>query len=365
MKKKFVPVVIIALAVLTLSLSACSGQVQASGWPGITADEENAYIAYNQHVYAINLTNGLEQWHYPAEPEKNVTFYAAPALTEDGQVIAGGYDNILYSINAQTGAVNWKFEEATDRFIGSSLVAGEMIFAPSSDDDLFALDLNGQPAWAQPFMTESSNWSKPTADSNCECVYLASMDHSVYAIDPATGQEIWRSEDLGGATVGTPAVSEDGKTLYIGTFINELVAIDTSNGQIVWRQPTEGWAWASPVLDGDVLYFGDITGNFYAIDRQTGVQLRTPFKADGQIVGKPLITEDGIYFTTAGDKAGSLYALTLEGGLRWQENFEATLHSGPVAAGDLILITTDEGGLVLYAYNSDKVQQWQFSPSEE
>jgi outer membrane protein assembly factor BamB len=361
MKNKFL-LVILTLIALSLTLSACAGgQLQASGWPGISANDETAYVAFNQQVYAINMTNGLQQWSYPEEIDNNITFYAAPSLTEDGQVIVGGYNNILYSLDAQNGNVNWTFEEATDRYIGSSLVAGEMIFAPSSDDDLFALNLNGQPAWPNPFITENSNWSKPTADSNCECVYLASMDHSVYAINPINGQEIWRSEALGGATVGTPAVSEDGKTLYIGTFINELVAINTANGNILWRHPTEGWAWASPVVEGDVLYFGDIAGNFYAIDRNTQAQIWT-IPTEGRIVGTPLLTEDGIYFT---NDAGTLYAINREGATRWTKDFEATLHTGPVAAGDLILVATDEGGLVLYALDSGGLQKWQFSPSEE
>jgi outer membrane protein assembly factor BamB len=361
MKKNFI-LVILTLTILVISLSACAGgQMMASGWPGITADDETAYIAFNQHVYAVNLTNGLEQWRYPVEPDKDVTFYAAPSLTDDGQVIAGGYDNILYSLNAQNGQVNWKFEEATDRFIGGSLVAGEMIFAPSSDDDLFALTLSGEHAWAGPFMTENSNWSKPTADSNCECVYMASMDHSVYAVDPVNGQEIWRSEDLGGATVGIPAVSEDGKTLYIGTFLNELVAINTSNGSILWRFPTEGWVWASPVLHGNVIYFGDIAGNFYALDRNTQAKLWS-VQTGSDIVGTPLITSDGIYFT---NEAGTLYALTREGTTRWTKDFEATLHTGPIAASDVILVATDTEGLELYAIDSEGLQRWQFSPSSE
>jgi outer membrane protein assembly factor BamB len=171
------------------------------------------------------------------------------------------------------------------------------------------------------------------------------MDHNVYAIDPSNGREIWRSESLGGATVGTPAVSDDGQTLYIGTFINELVAINTSDGNILWRFPTEGWVWASPVIDGDVLYFGDIEGNFYAIDRNSQAQFWS-VQTGSNIVGTPLLTEDGIYFTNEG---GTLYALTREGATRWTKEFEATLHSGPVAAGDLILVATDEGGLVLFA----------------
>jgi outer membrane protein assembly factor BamB len=361
MKNKFL-LVILTLIALALTLSACAGgQLQASGWPGITANEETAFVAFNQQVYAIGLSNGVQKWSYPAEIDNKITFYAAPSLTKDGQVIVGGYNNVLYSLDAQQGGVNWTFTGSKDRYIGSSLVADEMIFAPSSDNHLFALDWNGQPVWTEPFTTENSNWSQPTADSNCECIYLASMDHNVYAIDPVTKQEIWRSESLGGATVGTPAISEDGETLYIGTFLNELVAINTSNGNILWRFPTEGWVWANPVLDGDVLYFGDIAGNFYAIDRNTQAQLWS-LQTGSDIVGTPLVTEEGIYFT---NEAGTLYAVTREGATRWEKNFEATLHTGPVASGDLILIATDEGGLVLYAIDSNGAQKWQFSPSEE
>jgi outer membrane protein assembly factor BamB len=187
------------------------------------------------------------------------------------------------------------------------------------------------------------------------------MDHSIYAVNPATGQEIWRSEELGGATVGTPAVSEDGKTLYIGTFKNELVAINTSNGSILWRFPAEGWVWTSPVLDGDVLYFGDISGNFYAIDRNTQVTLWS-LQTGSDIVGTPLLANDSVYFT---NEAGTLYSVTKEGATRWTKDFNATLHSGPIAAGDLILVATDEGGLNLFAVDSEGLQKWQFSPSEE
>jgi len=359
MKNKFIFVIL--TLVLSIGLSACAGgRLQASGWPGVVADDETAYVAFNQQVYAINLSNGVEKWHYPPEVDNAITFYAPPAMTEDGQVIVGGYNNIMYSLDAQNGQLNWTFEEATDRFVGSALVAGEMIFAPSSDDNLYALNLNGQPAWPKPFSAENSNWSKPAAESDCECVYMASMDHSIYAINPSNGQQIWRSESLGGATVGTPAVSDDGR-LYIGTFLNELVAIDASSGNILWRFPTEGWVWASPVLDSDIVYFGDIEGNFYAADSQTGSQLWTT-QSNGAIVGKPLLTEDGVYFTT---EAGSLYALTLEGGTRWTKDFDATLHSGPVASDDLILITTDEGGLVLLALDANGSQKWQFSTLEE
>ena len=87
MKNKFL-LVILTLIALSLTLSACAGgQMQASGWPGISADGETAYVAFNQQVFAIDLANGLEKWSYPDEIDNQITFYAAPSLTKDGQLI--------------------------------------------------------------------------------------------------------------------------------------------------------------------------------------------------------------------------------------------------------------------------------------
>ena len=353
---------LLATTLLMLILSACTGSnLQASGWPGISADDETAYIAFNTQVYAIDLATGTERWHFPKEAEKETTFYAAPQITEDGQVIVGGYNNVLYSLDAQTGEQNWIFEDASDRYIGSVLIAEDVIFAPSADKHLYAVGLDGKALWDIPFSAENENWAQPATGPDCDCIYLASMDHSVYAINPEKGDIRWRSEPLGGASVGSPAVSDDGKTLYIGSFLNELVAIDAADASIIWKIPTEDWVWASPVIEGDTLYFADIAGNFYAIDRNTQKQLWT-LSTGSDIVGTPLLTEDGLYFTT---QDGTFYAVTREGATRWTKEFEQPLHAGPVAAGDLILIATDKGDLTLYAFDANGAQQWQFTATKE
>ena len=361
MTKKFILTLLAAL-LLMLALSSCTGgRLQATGWPGITADDETAYIAFNTQVYAINLKNGTERWRFPVEEDSKVTFYAAPQITDDGQVIVGGYDNILYSLDAETGQENWRFEGATDRYIGSTLIADETIFAPSADKHLYALDLSGHPIWDPPFSAENENWAQPSTGPDCDCVYLASMDHSVYAINPADGTAIWHSEPLGGASVGSPAVSDDGKTIYIGSFLNELVAIDAADGSILWQFPTEDWVWTSPILDGDTIYFADIAGNFYAVDRNTHAQLWS-LPTGSEIVGTPLLTEDGLYFT---NQAGTFYAVARDGTTRWTKEFEQPLHAGPTAAGDLVLVATDKGDLTLYAFNAAGTQQWKFTTAKE
>ncbi|MGD2159497.1 MAG: PQQ-like beta-propeller repeat protein [Anaerolineales bacterium] len=350
---------LLSIIFIGITLSACSGRAgTATGWASVIADEENAYLAYNNHVYAINLTNGIERWHYPAEPDNNITFFAAPALTPDNQLIVGGYDNNLYSLDPTNAGLNWTFEESQNRYIAGPKVTENGIFSPSADKNLYAVDFNGERLW-QPFETEQPLWSTPAVGNNCDCIYLPSMDHRVYAIDTSTGGMIWKTQDLGGAIVGTPEVSDDG-VLYVGTFENEMLALDTLNGEIVWRFPTEDWVWAGPTLDGQHLYFGDLSGTFYALKRSSG-ELDWKIQPGGAIVGKPLVTEEGIYFTT---EDGSIVSVSEDGTPRWNQTIEGNLHAGPVQANDLILVPTSQIQSLVIALDENGVQKWVFAQEQ-
>src|SRR5574341_2699026 len=79
--------ILFTLLFLSLSLSACAGgaATAASSWPGLTVDGETAYLAYNQHVYAINVADGKEKWRFPPEASnKRTTFIPAWCVVQHG-----------------------------------------------------------------------------------------------------------------------------------------------------------------------------------------------------------------------------------------------------------------------------------------
>ena len=359
-------ILFLTITIIAVALSACAGgATQASSWPGLTVDEQNAYVAYNTQVYSVDLERGTENWRYPAEPNNNTTFYADPSLSLDGQLIVGGYDGVLYSLAADTGQMNggkWPFTEAEGRYIASPLAVEENIFAPAADDNLYAFDLDGNLQWT--FSSDGESWAQPITDSDCECLYLSSMEHTVYAIDPVSGSQIWQSPTLGGSVVGTPAISEQ-DVLYIGTFGGKLFALDGVDGSILWEFATEGWIWSGPVLDDGILYFGDLDGYFYAVDAQAGTQIwrLTPEQLDGEIVGSPLVIGQDIYVPT---QEGNLYKLDNSGKIIWTQTIGGSLYTSPKSANNLILVApvqsdTDE---LLVALNEDGVKQWSFIPAE-
>jgi outer membrane protein assembly factor BamB len=354
MKKKHI-LLLITLLIFILALTACSGRsMVASGWAGITADEETAYIAFGNYIYAINLSNGTQRWKFPAEADAKITFYATPSLTEDGQLIAGGYNGVLYSLNPQNGQVNWTFENAPHRFVAAPLVTGKFIYAPSTDHNLYAFDLKGAQVWG-PFETEEPIWSQPSIDHKCECIYLTSMDHKVYSLDANTGNLRWATDDLGGAIVGSPTLSED-DILYIGTFKNEMLALNANSGEILWRYSTEEWVWAGPAIDENNIYFGDLSGTFYALDRKDGT-IQWQLQPGGAITGTPLVSEEGIIF---GTENGFLISVSTDGTINWNLPFSGNLYTDPIAAGDIILAASNDPTQLLIAIDPNGVQKWSF-----
>jgi outer membrane protein assembly factor BamB len=360
MKLKFL-LIFPMLLLVAAALSACAGGATiATSWPGLTVDEETAYLAYNRSVYAINLSNGIQKWIYPNEPDNSKAFYSDPALSPDGQLIVGGYDQILYSLNPDSGTLNWQFTQAEYRYIASQLANENGIFAPNSDKTVYALDASGGLRWE--YLSEGESWAQPVSDPECECLYLTTMQHFVYALNPEDGSVIWESESLGGSIVGVPALSPD-KVLYLGTFGSEVIALNGENGKIVWRVPTEGWVWSGPTLIDDRLYLGDLNGNFYALNATDGSTIWkvASSQLDGPITGSPLVDGDRIYF---GTENGTLFAVDTSGKILWKQTVGGKLYPSPKLAGDLILVAPIQIDELLVAYSKDGARQWSFTPAK-
>jgi outer membrane protein assembly factor BamB len=348
---------------IAVFLSSCSGGASvANSWPGLTVDPngETAYLADNTQVYAINLSNGSEKWRYPQEADNKITFFAPPVLTPDGQLLVASYDHNLYSLNPENGQPNqgnWPFTGAKNLFIASPLVSEDKVFAPSSDKNLYALDLDGNLLWS--FPTGDALWATPALLNGD--VVQPSMDHYLYALDVQTGTPIWKSDDLQGALVGQPTIGPD-DTLYIGSFAREMLAVDGATGRVLWRTPISGWVWAGPALSDGTLYFGDLNGVFYALDAANG-NIRWQVQNDqGAISEQPLVLDGAVYYT---DENGNLNVVDASNGNpKWNKAVGGRLLAPAVQAGERILVTPIGADALLYAFDVNGNQQWMFTPAK-
>jgi outer membrane protein assembly factor BamB len=343
-------ILILGLLLISSILVAGCGSgsaLTAAGWPGLATDESHVYLAYGPAIYAIDMSTNRESWHYPEEPGRNAIFFAPPALSQEGFIVVGGYDSVVYTLEpSSSGNVDeaWIFDGASGNIIGAPVVAGDIVLVPSADHSLYALDLStGDPIWNQAFSTEEALWSAPLVEG--DVIYLASLDHRVYAINLNTGMELWCTEALNGAIADTPTLA--GKLLLVGTFNSQLVAVDIERkGQIAWAFDTDSWVWGSPTIADGLAYFGDYNGVAYAVDVTDGQEVWRE-TLDGPITATPAYGDGEVFFVT---EAGTVYAFeTGSNKPAWTSNpnLNGRLLSDPVLSGDMLFVATMESECVI------------------
>ncbi|MEO8027730.1 MAG: PQQ-binding-like beta-propeller repeat protein, partial [Bryobacteraceae bacterium] len=181
-----------------------------------------------QRFIAIDKRNGQVQWvSTPGGRPFDTTYSALMIANVDGvrQLITGGSDGAVISIQANTGKPIWTYK-ATKRGLNTAIVmAGHYAIVSHSEENLegndmgliAAIDATGKGAlgkdhvkWAvQGWM---GGFSNPLSDG--DRIYQADNGANLEAFDSMTGRRLWK-QNLGVAQKAGPVLG-DGK-LYVGS----------------------------------------------------------------------------------------------------------------------------------------------------
>ena len=372
MKTRWIPwkwtSVLLPLLLVAL-LSGCSGSVRPTNWTTLVVEGETVYVADLEYVRALDADSGAERWHYPEE--RNGPFYTVTLLPGEAlfvtsmERVGGGFfsqpQGVLRALSVDGKRVLWEFTEAKGEYVAPGSVAEGVLVIGNSDGNVYALDVeDGSPVWAEPFQTEGRVWSTPLILS--DTVYIASLDHSLYALDLRTGQERWRFT-ADGAMVGPPLSLGD--RLYIGSFDGRLYAIRQADGGVAWSASfdKEYWIWGSPATDGERVFAADVMGNVYAVDAESGAELWVQALGESVRLGLS-VDPTGTYLLVASN-AGTLYALDPDSGeVQWSKPETGQIGS-MVVHGDWVYISRIYGEKRVQAFRIEDGQlQWAFSPPE-
>ncbi len=373
MKKKLMILTIVML-LLAVGASGCTTAGLATSWPGLNVNQDLAYVAYGNYIYAVKNSDGSLAWRFPQELVKDTVFFAAPAY-ENNVLVAGDYNNVLFGLNAITGQQNWDFKVAKDRYIASPLLYNGITYAPNADGHMYVLDSNGKLLWE--FKTLRPNWSKPITDG--QNLYFGSMDHFIYALKLTYNQDeigadengnriairkpLW-STDLVTAIFGDPVLSSQ-NILYAGTLGGKIFAVDTQTGKIIWSYPSTGklsGIWSSPVLVGDVVMVADELGKIYALSAATGAEVwKAPVDAGAPVIGGGTAMIDKAAFITT---AGKFLILDSSGSELWNKTFTEPLYTAPKIMNDYIILAAVGKDFLLTKFDQNGREFWSFNPSK-
>jgi outer membrane protein assembly factor BamB len=148
-----------------------------------------------------------------------------PLIGCDGNIYAGTNTG-LYSVNAETGVVNWS--------VSSGIIGG----------------MNG--------------WNKAIEGSTI----FVNANSGVYAIDTATGSIIWFTAAISGAVYSTPSVDRTG--VYFGTSTG-IYKLNKSTGATIWSETSDNCNDAGAALFENLVIFSTQNSLLTAYNIATGV----------------------------------------------------------------------------------------------
>lgn len=251
------------------------------------------------NVYAIEPNSGNLIWKF-----KTGGIVHATPLVGNNKVYIGSFDGFFYALDYDTGDLTWKFKTVGDTYFplggiqrGAALYKKAVIFG-SRDYNIYSLNIEtGRGLWN---MKEKGSWIIATPLVFEDDIYFGTSDsHKFYGLNANNGDLKW-SIPLNMRVYGQ-ATSHNDKIIF-GCFNGKLYQLDRITGEVeqifqtkgskknyysvfdendsfkpgfeIYGKDTEasekkildlGAIHSSPLVDNEIVYFGDANGIIYAV----------------------------------------------------------------------------------------------------
>ena len=195
-----------------------------------------AFVGSSDHVFrALKVRNGRLVWAC----EGIAGFVECKPYADDEQIVFGDWANTLYSLNPQTGDVQWTWSTKGSRMFSPAAVypvkSHGKIFLVTPERKTYALDARtGKQLWVSSGGRESIALSP-----NGETIYIKTMFDSVQAYSTASTdvEKRWETAPGFGYEIApTPcACSADGRLLFVPTDKGNLFCLNAADGSVAWK----------------------------------------------------------------------------------------------------------------------------------
>ena len=256
------------------------------------------------NVYALDAASGALKWKF----KTGDVVHASPAIA-GGTLFVGSWDTYFYALDAATGGEKWRFKTGEDPDIhnqtgiqSSAAVADGVVYFGCRDAHLYALDAQtGEKRWAYP---TKGSWVITSPAVSKGTVYFATSDSGLlHAVDAKTGSDRYTVSLQGWPTFASPAIA--GEMLYTASTSGKVSAVDLGSQKIAWTFATDSSQLNGPKFskpDGSPDYATVFASDFYD-DIMAGYR---KLQSVGSILSSPVVAGNVVYF---GGTDGNLYAL--------------------------------------------------------
>jgi len=253
-------------------------------------------------LYGLDVKQGTIAWQ-----QQLSSVVLGHPVVDGAQFFVQTADNSIYAFGAD-GSHQWLFTGARSglamRAGASPIVTADRVYAVLNNGDALALRRDsGDPLWKQQLILENdapvlSELRVPVADPALIPARLAGRADDVLAVGIYQGQMIFlstldgsRLSDRNLSLRNTPVLHEG--ILYVAESHGAVLALDPASGQSMWKQQVSDGELAGPLLFNGNIWVADAHGRVTRLDMdgsiQANIQLpgsiaRTPVAANGGVL---------------------------------------------------------------------------------
>jgi outer membrane protein assembly factor BamB len=240
-------------------------------------------------------------------------FLSSPVINleeKNPSVYFGSSDGNVYALNALTGELKWKFK-ANGSIHSSPVLYKNSLYIGSWDANLYALDVEtGKERWRFETGRKSgfAGIQSTVAVAN-DMVYFGARDPFFFAINAETGKLVWKYNAASSWIISSAVVVNN--VVYVGTSDSYLLlGLDAKTGTELFKFKTNGYIYSSPAIAGKSAYFGDFTGNFFALNIESFGKEWNSFSTENRkLFASGILNKDLLDFSYAGKGSNlSLYS---------------------------------------------------------
>jgi outer membrane protein assembly factor BamB len=240
-------------------------------------------------------------------------FLSSPVINveeKNPSVYFGSSDGNVYALNALTGELKWKFK-ANGSIHSSPVLYKNSLYIGSWDANLYALDVQtGKERWRFETGRKSgfAGIQSTVAVAN-DMVYFGARDPFFFAINAETGKLVWKYNAASSWIISSAVVVNN--VVYVGTSDSYLLlGLDAKRGTELFKFKTNGYIYSSPAIAGKSAYFGDFTGNFFALNIESSGKEWSSFSTENRkLFASGILNKDLLDFSYAGKGSNlSLYS---------------------------------------------------------
>lgn len=327
-------------------------------------------------VRAFDVNSGGQIWAATIAPEDKSSdfyFFSTPgdtpeegyggglAYSEGRLVVTTGFGEIV-ALDAQSGGRVWGKSVLTPFHTAPTIRDGR-VYAMNRDNRSWALDLaTGNEVWNHEVFSETASvLASVSPAASAEVAIVPYTNGDLYAIRTINGRPLWsdsltrtgQADTLSSINdiAGRPVI--DGYTVFAISHAGRLVAIDLRSGERLWTRDVAGVQ--TPVVAGDYLFVAAMDGNLICFEKMTGKVAWMTYlgrwqdeedREDTVEWSGPLLAQGNLILVSTDGRMAIVNASN--GSVSQSFSIGTGSIIAPITAGGAIFVLNDDGVLTAY-----------------